>query len=290
MKSEEAERAVQGSSLLTPHSPLATPGGLYLYCFARPGAAGGVDVPGVDGSRAIAEVELGPVAAVVSRVSLEEFGDGAAERNTQNPDWIIPRACRHQRVVQEVMARSGVLPVRFGAVFSSDERLAELVHEKCQEISGFLDWVHGKEEWAVKGLVDPDRAGAWLRANDPALAGQCGDTASPGARYFQEKRLRVAVQERLRGWCRCVAEEVHAQLDLVAEAARPLKLRAWGAAGKEGQLVLHRAFLLRRESVAAFLAHVERVGLDYAEQGLALGTSGPWPPYTFAPTLWGAQA
>ena len=264
--------------------------GTYLYCFARPGAAGGVDVPGVDGSRAVAEVGLGPVAAVVSRVSLEEFGDAAAERNTQNPDWVIPRACRHQRVVQEVMARSSVLPARFGAVFSSEQRLAELVQEKCQEISDFLDWVHGKEEWAVKGLVDPDRAGAWLRANDPALAGQCGDTASPGARYFQEKRLRVAVQERLRPWCRCVAEEVQAQLDPAAETARPLKLRAWRAAGKEEQLVLHRAFLLPREGVAAFLAHVERLGLGYAEQGMELETSGPWPPYTFAPALWEAQA
>ncbi len=263
--------------------------GTYLYCFARPGAARGVDVPGVDGSRAIAEVELGPVAAVVSRVCLADFGDEAAEKNTQDPDWVIPRACRHQRVVQEVMARSGVLPVRFGAVFSSEERLAELVGAKRQEIADFLDWVAGKEEWAVKGFVDPGRAGAWLRANDPTLAAEDA-AASPGARYFQEKRLRVAVQERLRGWGRGVAEEVQAQLDLVAEAARPLKLRAWAAAGTEGQLVLHRAFLLRRENVAAFAAHVERAGLGYAERGLALAASGPWPPYTFAPTLWGAQA
>jgi len=280
--------------------------GTYLYCFARPGAARGVDVPGVDGSRAVAEIELGPVAAVVSRVCLEEFGDAAAETNTQNPDWVIPRACRHQRVVQEVMARSCVLPVRFGAVFSSEQRLAELVREKCQEISGFLDSVQGKEEWAVKGTVDPGRAMAWLRAQDPTLAVSHlhlalsrqvrnedvtpGALAPPGARYLADRRAHLAVRERLRPWCRTVAEQVAAQLDAGAEAARPVKLRAWGSSGQAGQVVLHRAFLLPRESVPAFLAHVERVGLDYAEQGLALGTSGPWPPYTFAPALWGAQA
>ena len=55
-------------------------------------------------------------------------------------------------------------------------------------------------------------------------------------------------------------------------------------------MFLHRAFLLPREGVPAFLAHVERVGLDCSEQGLTLATSGPWPPYTFAPALWGAQA
>ncbi|HUT37473.1 MAG TPA: GvpL/GvpF family gas vesicle protein [Planctomycetota bacterium] len=265
--------------------------GTYLYCFARPGAARGVDVPGVDGSRAVAEIELGPVAAVVSRVALEEFGDAAAERNTQDPDWVIPRACRHQRVVQEVMARSCVLPVRFGAIFSSEQRLAELAREKCQEISGFLDSVQGREEWAVKGTVDPGRAMGWLRAQGPTLAEARPDAlASPGARYLADRKAHLAVRGRLRPWCRAVAEQVGAQLDAGAEAARPLKLRAWGGTGQEGQMFLHRAFLLPREGVAAFLAHVERVGLAWAEQGLALATSGPWPPYTFTPALWGGQA
>jgi len=280
--------------------------GTYLYCFTRPGAARGVDVPGVDGSAAIAEIELGPVAAVVSRVSLDEFGATKAEENTQNPDWVIPRACRHQQVVRELMARSCVLPVRFGAVFSSEQRLAEIVREKCREIAGFLDSVQGKEEWAVKGIVDPHRAMAWLRAQDPSLSNcglriaDCGlkpeirnpksEMPSPGARYLADRKAHLVVRERLRPWCRAMAEQVQALLDPAAEAARPLKLHAWSGSGQVGQMFFHRAYLLPREGVAAFLGHVERVGGTCSEQGLSLETSGPWPPYTFAPALWGAQA
>jgi FAD/FMN-containing dehydrogenase len=231
----------------------------------------------------------GRVAAIVSRVSLADFSGEVADENTQNPEWVVPRACRHQHVVQAVMERSPVLPVRFGAVFSSGRRLEDLLRDKGEQIVGFLDWVSGKEEWAVKGMVDFDRAAAWLRASDPALAEQHDHLSeSPGARYFQERRLRVAAQERLKPWCRAIAGQVQQQLDADAVDARPLRLLALGVPGKGAQMVFHRAFLLPRERVAEFLARVERVGADRAGQGLALAASGPWPPYTFSPPLWEA--
>jgi len=266
--------------------------GVYLYCFARPGAARGIAAPGVGTSGAVSEVQLGPLAAVVSPVSLEEFSEAPGHKNTQNPDWLIPRACRHQRVVREAMARSGVLPVRFGAVFSSEQRLAELVQAKHAEIADFLDSVEGKEEWAVKGTLDPARATARLRETDRGarseIRNQKSEMASPGARYLADRKAQLAARERLRPWCLAVADRVAAELDAAAEAARPLKLYPCGNSTQAGQMFFHRAFLLPRESVGAFLEHVERIGREIAQEGLALAPSGPWPPYSFAPSLWEA--
>jgi hypothetical protein len=267
----------------------------------------------VDGSSAVSEIQIGALAAVVSRVPIEEFGEARAEGNTQKPDWVIPRACRHQGVVQEAMARSCVLPVRFGAVFSSEQRLAELVQAKHREIAGFLDSVEDKEEWAVKGTVDPSRAIAWLRARDPDCGSKSeirnpkSEIASPGARYLADKKANLAVRERLMPWCRAMADQVAARLDAVAEAVAsedrrqttddsrrgvllcplPTVLCPLGS-GQAERMFLHRAFLLPREGVAAFLEHVERLGRELAEQGIALTASGPWPPYSFAPSLWDA--
>jgi hypothetical protein len=171
--------------------------GLYLYGFTRaPVVEAGV-VAGLDGRTEVAVRPIGGLAAVVSPVDLVDFQGEAAEQNLQDPEWIIPRACRHERVVEEVMAAAPVLPVRFGAVFSSAETLAAFVAEHGAAISSFLDAISGKEEWAVKGLLEVERAQAAAIEADPELAEQRRRLpASPGARYFREKQLRAEARKR----------------------------------------------------------------------------------------------
>jgi hypothetical protein len=51
-------------------------------------------------------------------------------------------------------------------------------------------------------------------------------SGSPGALYFQEKKLQAALEERLGVWRRALADQLAAELDGVAVDARPLKPRA----------------------------------------------------------------
>ena len=258
---------------------------IYLYCFARPGAASSLATPGVGGDGRLFEARLGDAAAVVGRVPLGDFCGEAAESRLQDPDWIIPRACQHERVIEEVMAHSPVLPARFGAVFTSLQKVEELLRGKHEEIERFLDDAADKEEWAVKGFLNAETACEWLMARDPGFAEQAKGLAdSPGARYFQEKRLRAAAHERVKAWCRGAAEEVSLRLEEDAVAACPLRVRP------EDSMVLHSAFLLRRSRVADFVARVERLSRDRAERGLELVASGPWPLYSFCPGIGGAVA
>lgn len=260
--------------------------GIYLYCFARPGAVRGLEAPGVDGKPGVFELESREVAAVSSEVSLNEFRGDQPENEPLDRDWIIPRAYRHERIISRVMSRSPVLPVRFGAVFSSRQNLATLVAERYSEIHEYLEHIAGKAEWAVKGFVDIEKAEAWLLASDADCISQRQQLSeSSGRRYFQERQLRAGVQSQVKLWCRTVAEQIQEDLKVDAAEARPLRLQPPAVSGRAGEMVLNLALLLPDKSVANFRARVEALAARYADRGLALEWSGLWPPFNFCPSL-----
>jgi hypothetical protein len=260
------------------------PQGLYLYCFARAGVARHTEVAGVDERPGVTGLEVGKVAAVFSRVHLNDFSGEAAETRTQDPQWVVPRACRHEQVVQEMMRSGPVLPVRFGTVFSSEEALKGLLVQRSEEIALILDRLSDKEEWAVKGLVDAAKARAWLLATDPVLA-ECRRKLpeSPGARYLHKKRLDAEADSALRLWSAAVAEQVQALCRSQVADLCPLRPQSRPVSGREADMVLNLAVLVRRGHVPALLGRLQELGATYADQGLTLEVSGPWPPYHFCP-------
>lgn len=246
-----------------------------LYCFADRDT-----LPGIGSD--LEALTLEGVTAVIGRIP----SDDLADRPEPDQARLLTRACRHQQIIAGVMADAAVLPVRLGAVFSSREALKELLRRRRDEISRFLDEVSGKEEWAVRAYLEPSRAGDWLAGADLTLAERRRQLpASPGARYFQEKRWHADLQKHVGLWAKGVVEELDQGLRALAADARPLKLRGRDDAGKE--MVFHRAYLLPCEAVADFRAGVEAEHEERVAQGLSLEYSGPWPPYSFCPSLEG---
>jgi len=281
--------------------------GVYLYCFARPRPnRDGTNVVchGLDGHEPVAFVDVDDVSGVYSRVAIEDFTGESGERHLEDARWVVPRACRHEQVIEEMMKISPVFPVRFGAVFSSGEALAMVVAENRREISSFLYDVAGKEEWSVKGYMDIEGAadrllkcdaslrrvqkGAMARRDCAAGTGPFPDPEpplTPGTRYLTEKRFRAEALKEVRRMCRSAAVEVQKELAELAADSCPQRLQPHGTSDSKREMVLHRAFLLPRESVAEFRERVMETGLHCLEVGISLELSGPWPPYSFCPSL-----
>jgi len=260
--------------------------GVYLYCFTRRGAVREIKAAGVDERGTVTTMEADAAAAVFSTVSLREFAGDAAPDGAQDPEWLIPRACRHQQVVEEVMRAGPVLPVRFGTIFSSGKILEKFLVEKSGEVARVLDRLSDKEEWAVKGFVDRGRAKEWLMASDPVLAGHRRRLPdAPGARYFQQKMLDVRAEEAARLWRRGVVSQVQALLALHAVDTCPLRPQPRNVTGCDADMIFNAAYLLLRSDIDTFREQVARVGATYAEQGVTLEVSGPWPSYNFCPPL-----
>lgn len=259
---------------------------VYLFCFARAGAARNLAVPGISGSDGVNTLEIGSTAAVFCSVPSGDFQGELAEKHLEDPAWVIPRACEHERVIEAVMACSPVLPVRFGSVFTSREALSDFLAAQQQEIAQFLDSVADKEEWGLKAFVDANKAGEQFLLSEPALAEQFARLAeSPGARYFQEKRLRAEVTRHVEVWSCQIAEEIQGELAADAVGVCPLPVLPRSFSERPDDMVLNCAVLLVSRRVADFCNRAKTLSARLEPHGVTIELSGPWPPYSFCPTL-----
>ncbi len=257
---------------------------MYLYCLARPGALAAVDGLGVDGERPLEMIPFREVVAVVSAVRVDDFLGPPAEARMRDLAWVGPRACRHEEVIERVMRCSPVVPARFAALFSSEESLARWLETHHDAISRALDRFADHEEWAINGTLDRAKAQARLLAL--TLTRQGGvRSSSPGARYFEERRIQAGIDRELSAWLNEVSAGIaRALLDHAVEF-RERRIVTGGAPDEEGTRVLNWAFLVSRRSVGDFGAQIRRINAEHAEHGLVLDLSGPWPPYSFCPSL-----
>jgi hypothetical protein len=251
----------------------------YLYCLTPGGCGIRAPATGVDGAPGVGVYDCGGIGAVCSEVSLAEFSGDAAEANLQDLAWLGPRVCRHEAVIEEVLAQAPVLPARFATLFTSRESMKQAVIGQREAIGAFFARLGDRQEWGVKGLLN--RAAA-LEGPPGHVEDQAADLA-PGARYFQEKRIRAQWERecnrRLQEFCRQAA----AALGAHAGGFRERKVLA--AEGTDAEAMLNWAFLISPAALEEFRVHLERFKGGFP--GLTLALTGPWPPYSFVPDLSG---
>lgn len=262
-------------------APTGTDPVVYVYCLGNASALTGLAVQGIDDGRAVELVTYGSIGAVVSTVAADEFCGADAETRMKDLAWMAPRACRHEEVVERALLASPVVPMRFATLFSSPARLTAWLTRHEAAIRAALNRFATHEEYAVKGRLDRSRAEAPVLA--AALArGVSGN--SPGARYLQEKRVRANIGHEISTWVRERCREIAAALSEYAVELRDRGVGSAEASGAESP-IFNWAFLVPVAQVVAFQARVEAFHTELAERGLSVEWSGPWPSYSFTPTL-----
>ena len=259
--------------------------GIYLYGLAPSFAAGTpLHSEGVQPGGAVEFLVWGDLAAVASPVSLEEFAPEqvATRLKAGEVQWVEEKALAHATVLQELMQRDQVVPVRFGILFRDRDRLLSLLAAKERELVSLLERLAGKMEWGVKVHCREEAFTEALVREDPEVKSlrERLQRFPPGMAYLQGKRLELLLeekaQERLPQW----AQQVHEALAGVSEAAEALEIRG-ELEGKE-TVVLHGAYLVPEEDTGRFRGELARLGGEFSCRGLRFVLSGPWPPYHFA--------
>jgi hypothetical protein len=267
--------------------------GVYLYCFARGSVADRIASPGVDDSesapapqpgpepqrRAVTALTVRDLAAIVSPVRLEVFRGPTGDGHLRDRAWLVPRARQHEQVVEEVMRLSPVLPARFGSVLSSAAVLEDVTARHAAQIRLFLERVAGREEWSAKAFLDVTRAEAGL------LAAQDTSSRSPGRRYIEAQQRRAQARRELKNYSRRVAEEIEQALTPITAEMCRLRVPSLETPDQAGRMILHCALLLPKTRVLQWRAKIRALEARYVTQGVSLAVSGPWPPYSFCPTV-----
>ncbi len=214
-------------------------------------------------------------------VDLEPFDGIAALVSVIDEASVRPRKAdlvRHSDVLQEAVAATTVLPLRFGTAFPGRDSLRnDFLVPRHDELARLLDEFTGMVELDVKAVyADEDAVLAELVAQNPSIGRlrEASRSLPEDASYFERIRLGELV---------AAAFEERRAADAAAITAALAPLAA--ATHFDDRLprggVLNAAFLVDRAGVDAFDAAAESAAAEWADR-ITVKLVGPLPPYSFA--------
>jgi hypothetical protein len=205
---------------------------------------------------------------------IEDGGVAAVVSDLDAGSLTVARELRaHWSVLEAVSRDATVLPVRFGTVMESDDAVRErLLDAGGERLRAMLSELAGRVQLSVKGDYDEEPLlRSVVRASPEIAALRERLRGLPEAAGHYE---RIRLGELVAG---AVARQREADSEFVLERLRPLSV---AASVEPAQGSMHVAFLVAREDVAAFDAHLGPVAEALAER-MQVRCVGPLPPYSF---------
>jgi hypothetical protein len=245
--------------------------GLWAYGVLEGDAAERLECRGVDPAHDVELVRHAGLAAVVSQVPLDEFGERGLHESLEDLERLEALARAHQRVLDEALRRGAVVPFRICTIYESAARVQEMLAHERDHLTVALRRLRGMAEWGVKAY-----AGDHVNGEGAAAA------PSSGTGYLSRKRADRDAAEIARQEVDAAVDDVHARLREQAADAVVSPLQSGALAGHEGEMVLNAAYLVADADVDHFSALVAELGGRHARDGLDLELTGPWPAYHFS--------
>ncbi|WP_122090604.1 gas vesicle protein GvpL [Halalkalicoccus subterraneus] len=259
--------------------------GRYLYCAVRVDGEPELTVEGIEDGE-VRVITRNGIGAVVQPVDAMFDSDDLTEVRR----WLLG----HQRVVDAAgEAFDTPVPFRFDTVIKGDdEQVRGWIAENERDLEEALDALSGCWEYRIELRWDEAAVRGDIKGEDEELAELESriDGSSEGTGYLLEKQYEQRLAERLQNRRDDLAGDLY---DRIAEHADTVDTAGSGGStllGAEGttetddgfETVVELSVLAPRESedpIGGILEEfVEREGFD-------VNYTGPWPPYSHAPTI-----
>jgi hypothetical protein len=268
------------------HSGLAS----YVYGVIDAGVELDEPLPGVDASRHVHLLREGPVAAAVSEVALEEFGEAELREHLRDMGWVERVARAHETVLDQIGARATVIPMRMCTVYRTEAGVRDMLRREAAGLCDALDHLEGKAEWGVKAFADATRVASITEADGEDAAGEGHGAADEvrGAAYMRRRRDERDEREHARQQLEGAAAEIHDRLCTLAGDGHVLPAQRPEVSGHAGDMVLNGVYLVGDDDVERFHTEVQLLEAEFAPLGVELALTGPWPAYNFIPGTIGA--
>ncbi len=219
---------------------------IYAYGICEPQAVGPVPArPGIGGAR-LRVLRADGLAVVYSR------------HRSLRPRPSPPLVLAHERVVEALMARGPVVPLRFGMQLPGEAELAAAIAPRRDELARALDRVRGRAELGLRVFGNEDPA-----ASEPTTASPLGE--GRGRAYL----LARAAAHR---------QSEHAARDLHGPLAR-LAVASTVSPRPTPPAILVASYLVDADRVTAFRARGDELHAEHPDARFVV--TGPWPPYHF---------
>jgi hypothetical protein len=270
-----------------PEAPEPTRGDAWwAYCIVADPNAAQLGAPGVEREREVELVQEGELVALVSAVPLSEYSDDRLREHLNDIEWVERVARAHERVLDQTLERATILPLRLCTLYRDQEGVRRMLCEQQRLLLDELSELEGRREWGAKVFLDQDRLVATLvevpEAQAPeGEAAEAGGGRSAGAAYMAALGRARQASDRLQEFGDSVVEEIHGQLEAVADKARANPLQRPELHGRHEHMLLNGAYLVSREHEQELARVADSLRERWSASGFQLELTGPWPPYNF---------
>ncbi|HEX8617687.1 MAG TPA: GvpL/GvpF family gas vesicle protein [Thermoanaerobaculia bacterium] len=250
---------------------------LYVYAVTRDAVT--PDAEAIDGTRNFGTTSEGGICAVFTPVDDEMFSQDAIDRRSKDLEWLGAIGYRHQAAMSELTKLTALVPLRAFTLFSSEASLRAYLREQGALLASNLDRLDGKQEWTLRIELEPAKWSDALTGRVASLRDMHEQIASapPGKAFLLRKKLD---DEKKRA-SRTAEEQLVAELEQAVLAKLRCETVAETRALREGAFPQINVLINRDEESLLQELHGE-LSARYEHEGVTLGMTGPWPPYTFA--------
>ena len=182
---------------------------------------------------------------------------------------------RHQQVIERVMARHTILPLKLGTCAESEEQVRQILACGGGTIEDALEKARGVVEVDVTATIGD--FGSFLRR-----ISQVAEIESLKLSFLRahekvtvedQMKIGMLVERHANREKRRLFAEIHAVMDSIAEGVRDHDLM-------DDRMVVNSAFLVRKDQQEEFDGRIEQLNARFDDK-LDFRRVGPLPPYSF---------
>ncbi len=221
--------------------------------------------------------------AVVGKVEESEFSEQNLKKNLADLEWVKTNARMHERIIEEIMAYTIVIPFKFGTLFNTDDSLKAMLEEYGEEFKTILKRLENNQEWGVKIYYDTEKLRQTLINGNARLLEIENEitSSSAGKAYFLNKKKDELIKDMLNKEINECGQGSFELLKGLSVEARINKLLPKEVTDRKENMILNSAFLVNKNELDDFINMVNTLKAYYEEEGFSIDCTGPWPPYNF---------
>ena len=241
------------------------------------------------GGRPVRTISRGGLAALIS--DLTPQGGTTISDALRDPSVVKDMVLDHHRVLQSMVEQCTVLPLRFGAVFASDDSVEAELDAHREALCEALERIDGACEWGIKIFGDRAILRSRPAEESPAIRAarqQIAATTEGRAFFLRRKLEEIAEEEVERAIGHCIANS-RRLLTSTARAAATLKTQPQAIHGRTDEMVWNGAYLVSKDREDRFFECIAALKQAHGPSGFDYECTGPWPPSSFADCRIGAS-
>jgi len=216
-----------------------------------------------------------------------DFEGTEAESNLASIEWLTPRVLAHDAAVSALSKAAPFYPAGFGTLFSSHEAISKLLDAESLNLTNYLASVCGREEWGIKCMADM-QISVLKYAEKEGLNPSASVTS--GKDYLKSKQILKSIDGKTKQWLNDLTFSIQQTLEALFGEVVVRSRSSQAERTQQDELISSLAVLSLQSESDKLNQWIESWNAtQFAQTGLSLELTGPWPPYSFCPSLTGSE-